>query len=125
MHIVDVELSMHLQSCKADGRWFGLTFIDAAGPAQVGPLLEALRRSATDNVGGSAASQTLPVIVGTTPNPRSARLRIAGKLPDGRPLVESALFFVRGLRVYQASVVGDADAPADVLDTFFASIRVS
>ena len=41
-----------------------------------------------------------------TPNPAAIRLRVEGRLPDGKAVQEQAVFFVRGLRVYQASVIG-------------------
>ena len=37
-----------------------------------------------------------------------------------------AAFFVKGLRLYQATVLGDDDAPAarEAADTFFGAIRL-
>ena len=41
-----------------------------------------------------------------------------GRLPDGRPVTAHAAFFVHGVRVYQATAIGEAlpeDAIADLL----------
>jgi hypothetical protein len=45
-----------------------------------------------------------------------------GRLPDGRRVVEDAAFFVKGLRVYAATVLGES-IPAEAVETFFASIK--
>ena len=44
--------------------------------------------------------------------------------PDGRNVVLQTLFFVKGLRVFQASVFGERIAP-EVAETFFAGIQVA
>jgi hypothetical protein len=58
-----------------------------------------------------------------TPNAYAARLRLDGRGPDGTGLSEQAGFFVKGLRVYQATVLGKT-LPAEVADTFFAGLRL-
>ena len=66
-----------------------------------------------------------PAIAGATPNGQSALLRIDGRRPDGRPVVARAAFFVKGLRLYQATVLGAGEpVNAEALETFFASIRL-
>ncbi len=68
----------------------------------------------------------LPTIAGATPNPQSRFLRIEGRFPDGRVVVVHAAFFVKGVRVYQATVVGQGGGPVgETLETFFNSIRLS
>jgi hypothetical protein len=119
-------LRLQLHSCNAAGMTFSLAVADGAEPAQVTELLAALRAQALANLGSTVASERpLPAIVGATPNPRSALLRIAGQRPDGRRVVADAAFFVKGLRLYQATVLGEADPVGnETLETFFASIRL-
>ena len=57
-----------------------------------------------------------------TPNPEALRLAVAGRFPDGAALREEAAFFSRGLRVYQATVVGARPAPQAV-ESFFSGLR--
>jgi hypothetical protein len=119
-------LRMQLHACRAAGSGFSLTVVDVADPAAVGPLLAALRAQAIANVNGAALPRPLPAIVGATPNDQSVLLRIDGKFPDGRPVVEHALFFVKGQRVYQATIIGEHEPPGNEwLENFFAAIRVS
>lgn len=119
------ERRMQLHSCAAAGAVFSLAVVDADGPGGVTRLVADLRRQAIDNVAGAAEPRALPRIVGATPNPESGRAVIAGRRPDGRPVVEHAVFFVKGVRVYQATVLGDAAHPADdAVDAFFNAIRL-
>ena len=120
----DETVPMRLHSCTAAGMSFALVTAEVADPGRVAPMLEALRCQAVANVAGTAVPEALPSIAGSTPNARSARLRIVGQRPDGRRVVEHALFFVKGLTLFQATVIG-ADEPADreAIDTFFGSIR--
>jgi hypothetical protein len=118
-------VQMQLHSCRAGGATFSLAVADTADPGQVTPLLAALRAQATANLSGASVEETLPSIAGSTPNPQSVRLRIDGKRPDGRPVVAHAAFFVKGLRLYQATVLGTGEpVGAEALETFFASIRL-
>ncbi len=125
MRVGDQTLTMRLHSCTAAGSTFALAFADVADPARVTVLLEALRSQAIANVEGSATAASMASIPGSTPNAQSARLRIVGKRPDGHRVVEHAIFFVKGLTLFQATVIG-ADEPVDreAIDTFFGSIRL-
>ena len=58
-----------------------------------------------------------------TPNPQAVRLRLEGVRPDGVAAQEQAAFFAKGLRVYQATVLGKR-VPAEAADTFFAGLRL-
>jgi hypothetical protein len=114
---------MELHSCEAGGAPFSLAFVDAGDPGRVEPLLAALKASAVANIGGTPAAQPFAP-PGATPNPGSALLRVQGRLPDGRHVTEHAAFFVRGLRLYQATVLGEA-LPEDSVQTFFAAIKLT
>jgi hypothetical protein len=115
-------LRMQMYSCHAGGALFSLAFVDASDVSRVAPLLLGLRAAAAANVGGSATVRAI-VVPGATPNEQSALLRIEGHLPDGRVAVEQAAFFVNGLRLYQATALGDSPA-ADALEIFFGSIKI-
>ena len=126
VQVAATALRMRLHSCKAADFTFSLSVADAVDPLEVVPLLLALRRHAIGNVEGTAAVLPPPNIPGATPNPESRFLRIDGRLPDGRPVVVHAAFFVKGLRVYQATVIGPGEWPRrESLDTFFSAIRVA
>jgi hypothetical protein len=127
VRVADTMLRLQLFSCSAGEATFSLTVGDGAEPAQVRPLLAALRKQALANLAAAEATERpLPAIAGATPNPESALLRIVGRRADGRRVVAHAAFFVKGLRLYQATVLGGDDDPAgsEALATFFASIRL-
>jgi len=116
---------MQLHSCGAGGATFSLAAIDAGDPAAVAPMLDALRDQAAANLAGPATEQGPFAPPGATPNPRSARVAIVGKRPDGRRVVAQAAFFVKGFRLYQATVLNaDVAGGPEAADTFFGAIRL-
>jgi hypothetical protein len=115
-------LRMQMHSCRAAGAAFSLAFVDAPGAARVTPLLAEMRAAAAAHVSGTVAVRAM-VVPGATPNEQSALVRIEGRLPDGRAVVEHAAFFVKGLRLYQATALGES-LTADALETFFGSIKI-
>ncbi len=123
VRLAGVDLRMQMHSCHAANASFSLTYVDAAQPAQVGALLDELRGRAVANIAGVSTVRPFAV-PGATPNERSAQLRIEGRLPDGKGVTEHAAFFVKGLRVYQASAIGEA-VSADAVETFFGAIKVT
>ncbi len=126
VRIGTVVLPMQLHSCTAGGAVFMLGTVDVADPAQVTPLLAAFRAQAAANLAGTATGQVAFSASGATPNPQSARIGVVGVRPDGRRVVAQAAFFVKGLRLYQATVLGaDDDASGrEAVDTFFGAIRL-
>ncbi len=113
---------MQMLACSAGDATFALATVEVADPARIGATLAALRGSAVANVrGGEARSATLQ-IKGMTPNDRAGRLAVNGRLPDGAAVQEHAAFFTRGLRVYQATVIGAAPAP-EAVETFIAGLK--
>ena len=123
VRIAGTELRMQMHSCQAAGVTFSLAFVDAAQPGQVTPLLAELRARAAANIGGAAEARAFAP-PGATPNEHSALLQIFGRLPDGRRVTEHAAFFVKGLRLYQATAVGES-LPADAAETFFGAIKLT
>jgi hypothetical protein len=119
--IAGIHARMEMASCDAGGSTYAISFVDVRDPAEVTGALAGLRSSAVGNVGG-AASQVVPFALrGMTPNAEATRLRVDGHLPDGTPVQEHAAFFVRGLRLYQASVIGAAPA-REAVETFLGGL---
>ncbi len=117
-------VAMRMNGCNAGGANFALATVDARDPGQVTAELAALRTQLLANIGSSAEAQPL-VLAGATPNPESVRLRAVGNRPDGSRVVADAAFFVKGLTLYQATVLGSGDAPGgEAVDTFFGAIRL-
>ena len=123
MRVAGETLRMRLHSCSAAGATFSLAVLDVGDAARVGVVLAALRAAAVANLNGTASPQPFDV-AGATPNQASGRLRIEGRLRGGAPAVEHAVFFARGLRLYQATTLGGS-LDNDALDTFFSSIRIA
>lgn len=116
------KLKMEMLVCPADGATYALSFADVPEPGQVGPALAALRFAALRNL-QAAAPQVVPArIGGMTPNAEAVRLAAAGRLPDGASVQANMVFFTKGLRVYQGSVVG-AQPPAEANEIFLAGFR--
>ena len=118
-------LPMRMHACSAGGANFALLTLEVVDPARVTADLGALRGQLLANLNGAATGQHALALAGATPNPESARLRILGKRADGSPVVADAAFFVRGLTLYQATVLGTDVVPGrEAVDTFFGAIRL-
>ena len=117
-------LRMDMSACAADQATFALSFVDAPAPGQVTPVLEDLRRAASGNLGAALPGSAPFTPEGATPNPASGRVRIVGRLPDGKPAIEHAAFFIRGVRIYQASVIGAAPDP-EAVESFFSGLKLA
>jgi hypothetical protein len=118
-------VAMRMDACSAGGANFALATLDAGDPYRVTPDLVALRTQLLAHLGVATAEQRPLVLAGATPNPESVRLHAVGKRPDGTLVVADAAFFVKGLTLYQATVLGDDDGPGrEAVDTFFGAIRL-
>ena len=125
VQLAGATLAMRQHACSAGGALYSLSVADAGATESVSARLGAWRGEAASNVGAVEADLPSRSIAGATPNMQSGYVRLAGKLPDGRPVVEHAAFFVRGTRLYQAAVVSTTQpVPPDALDNFFGAIRV-
>ena len=116
------KLKMEMLVCPADGATYALSFADVPEPAQVAPALAALRSAALRNVQAAAPQMAPARIGGMTPNAEAVRLATAGRLPDGAKVQAHMVFFAKGLRVYQGSVVG-AQPGAEANEIFLAGFR--
>ena len=114
---------MQMVVCAAGGATYAITFVDVDAPARVGPTLAELRTLAARNIEGSPSDTPAFQVPGMTPNPQAGRLTIAGRLPDGAPVQAQAVFFSKGLRVYQASVIG-AVLPEAATQPFFSGLKL-
>lgn len=114
---------MEMLVCSAGGATFGLSFVDVGDPARVTSTLLELQRLAIANIAASSSGSAPLQVAGMTPNPGAVRLRLEGRGPDGTGVSEQAGFFVKGLRVYQATVLGKS-WPSEAADTFFAGLRL-
>jgi hypothetical protein len=118
-------LPMQLHACSAAGAIFSLAVLEVPDPAQVTADLAALRAQSLANLRGTPTADAASVPAGATPNEQSGRVRILGQRPDGSRVVADAAFFVKGLRLYQATILGTDDAPGrEAVDTFFGAIRL-
>lgn len=119
--VAGAKAQMDMLSCAAGGATYALSFFDVADPAAVTPALADLRALAADHLGASTPHISPLEIKGMTANAQAAKLMIAGRLPDGAAVQESAAFFVKDLRIYQATVIGAKLAP-EALDSFFSGL---
>ena len=124
VRVAGIPARMDMLVCAASDTTFAVAYLDAADPAGVKAALADLRAVAQSNVGGDSAIASPIQVPGMTPSTQAARVRLAGRRPDGSPLQQQAAFFAKGLRVYQASVVGRVLSD-DVVDTFFAGLKLA
>jgi hypothetical protein len=115
--------TMTLVSCTADGLTFALVHADLGDPARVTPALIAMRKALVTNLGATQSVVKPFVLTGMTPSPEAVRLQASGHTPEGAPIVEEAVLFTRGTRVYQAAVLG-ARPDAAAVELFFESLRL-
>lgn len=114
---------MEMLSCRAGDTTFALGFLDVPDAGAVGSVLEHLRNAAVANIDGTEPQLAPIAIDGMTPQPQAAQLSFAGHLPDGSAVHEDAAFFARGLRVYQAGVIGRAPPP-DAVQAFLGGFKL-
>lgn len=113
-----------LHACSAGGQTWALAAADMADPRRVAPALDELRAAALANLGAATSTPLALNVPGATPNVSSLRVQADGRLPDGAAVREQVAVFTHGTWVFQATVLG-AQLPADGVDTFFGSLRVS
>lgn len=114
---------LQLHSCATDGVTWALALADVQDPAQVGPALRELRRSAAENLGAVPGPVEPWPIPGQTPQPESGRVTVSGRSPQGAAIVSRAAFFSRGTLVFQVTALGGQPAPQS-LEPFFTGIRL-
>jgi len=115
-------LALNMVVCSAGGQTFALAYADAGDPARVGAALAELVTNVAANVGATAPQVSPLTLPGATPNERSGRGRLSGKLPDGAAVQMAFAVFAHGTQVYQATVLGEQPSDAAVA-SFFESMR--
>ena len=122
------KLQMVLNSCAADGATYALSHALLTNKAQVNAALQAMQAAAASNLGGTALVIAPLVVPGMAANALTQRWAVQGKLGsdknDNSVVKQEFAVFSRGLRVYQATVLGKTlDAAA--ADTFFSSLQLT
>lgn len=113
---------MELLSCEAGGAHYSVAFTDIADPTRVSLTLAEWRRSTSRNVQGRAQDSAPFLVKGMAANEEAVRVRLAGRLPNGQAVAEEVVYFVQGLRLYQAAVTGAA-LSSEAVDPFFSGLR--
>lgn len=122
--LAGVRVNLALHACAAGGQTWGLAVADVVEPARVGPALAELAASAAANLHAAAGQPMALKVPGATPNEASTRLRLQGRLPDGRAVQMQLAVFAWGTQVFQATVLGES-LPEDAAENFFASLRLA
>ena len=120
--LAEQKVQMHLASCSADGVTYALSHAELSDPTRIAAALQALRMLAASNIGGQAKVMSPLKVPGMTPHLLAERSAIRGGT-EGRLLQAQVGVFTRGLRVYQATVIGEKLDPEGA-DTFFAGLRL-
>ncbi|HEX6707934.1 MAG TPA: hypothetical protein VF169_24555 [Albitalea sp.] len=122
--LAGAKVQMDLVSCSAKDATYALAYARMPEPVQVSHALRQLRAAASANIGASAPSTAAWTVPGMTPNPLAEKLSLAGRGADGKSVQEQAVFFVKGLRIYQATLVGP-EIDAQAAETFFNGLKLS
>jgi hypothetical protein len=122
--LAGAKVEMRMSSCVVDGVTFAVAYASVAEPAKVATAMTELRAAIAANIAASATELGPASVPGMTPNPLARRVALKGRGADGGDLQEQAVFFVKGLRVYQASIVGPRIDP-EAADTFVAGLRLA
>lgn len=117
-------VEMTLYACSAGDATYAVGFADIGQPYQVEAVLAELSAAAARNIGSTGSTEPVPLHVdGMTPNPMASRWALSGQRADGRRVEMHVGLFVRGTRVFQATMVG-ARLNADEVETFFGALRL-
>jgi hypothetical protein len=120
--LAGTSVQMQMLVCSVDHVSYAITFALLNDPSRISPSLVDLRATAIGNVFGQEALVVPFEVKGMTPNDEAKRLSVRGRLPDGATVQEKAAFFVRGLRVYQATVLGP-EPGKQAVETFFNGLK--
>jgi hypothetical protein len=116
-------VEMRLASCTAQDTTYAIGYATLSDPGRVTPAIEQLRRAAAANIGAKPVGGSAWSVAGMTPNPLAEKLMLEGHDAAGKTVREQTVFFVKGLRVYQATIVGTAP-DAEAAETFFGGLKL-
>ena len=122
VELAGASLKMEMLVCPAGGTTYALSFADVADPALVSAALAELRSTALCNVQATEPQLAPAQIKGMTPNAEALRVSAVGRLPDGAAVQERAVFFAKGLRVYQGTMIG-AKPALEASEIFFSGFK--
>ena len=94
----------------------------AAAAATAGAALKALRAARPRNLDGRETEAAPAALPGMAPRSEALRFTVVGKRPDGIEVVERAVVFAHGGRVFHAAALGGHPTP-QALETFFENLR--
>jgi hypothetical protein len=120
--VAGAKARMEMLACEAGKSTFALSFVDIADPTRVTVAMVELRSGLLANVRGGQPGLVPAVVGGMTPNSQAMRLEALGRLPDGVTVEVHAQFFVKGLRIYQATVIGRRPS-SQTVETFFGGLK--
>jgi len=120
--VAGVPLKLFMLSCEAGGVTYGVATADVGDPAQVDPVLFALRDSAAAAIRSADSTAGALNLRGITPFSGNTSAHLHGRRPDGETIDEAIRVFGRGTRVYQASAIGRA-LPDSALRPFEDGLR--
>lgn len=109
---------LELLACSAEGTTWGIASTPWADAQRVDVALDALRAARVQALDGRETARTPLVLRGIAPRAGAARFTVEGRRPDGVPVIEHAVVFSHGGRVFHAAALGGAPSPQS-LDTFF------
>jgi hypothetical protein len=115
-------VTMELLSCAAGGNTYAVSWVQLADPTQISAVLTDLRSKTVRNLQGEELRSAPANIKGMTANTAAVQLVARGKRSDGAPVHSHAAFFTRGLRVYQATVMGPEPEP-EAVDVFWGGLK--
>jgi hypothetical protein len=121
--LAGAKVEMRLASCMAKDTTYAIGYANVVDPGQVTRAIEQLRGAAAVNIGAAPAGGVAWSVSGMTPNPLAEKVVMTGHDAEGKPIHEQAVFFVKGLRVYQATMVGPVLDP-EAAETFFGGLKL-
>lgn len=122
--LAQTPVQLEVLACTAEGTTWGLTSGDVGDARRIGPALAALRAARIANLDGRETDARAAQVQGAASEGAPLRMRVEGRRPDGQAVVEHALMFARGTRVFQAVALG-GEPSADALETFFGSLSTT
>ncbi len=122
--LVGEKVQMSLNSCATGNVTYALSHAEFSDAAHVSLAVQAMHAAAAGNLGGAAAVVSPLAVPGMTPNPLTQRWSVNGKRAEGSAVQQQFSVFSGGLRVYQASVIGQTLDPV-AADTFFGSLKLT
>lgn len=121
--LAGTSLQVQVHLCSSGNETLAVAYLDIQQPDQVADALHALRTAAQANFSATQVQAAVLNVPGMTPNPNTALVSMRGVSTQGAPVLATAAFFARGVRVYQATVFG-AEVDPEVSQTFIAGLRL-